>query len=55
MKRVLIYILGVVVVVAAIGLFLLLNPDTGARMFFGVDSSPVEITLSRSYQVPPRG
>lgn len=53
MKRVLICTLGVVVVVAAVGLFLLLNPETGARLFFGVDSSPVEITLRRSYRVPP--
>ena len=53
MKRVLICTLGVVVIAAAACLFLLLNPDTGARMFFGVDPSPVEIALGRSYRVPP--
>ena len=53
MKHVLIYILGAAAVVTAIGLFLVLNPAAGARLFFGVDSSPVEIPLSRSYRVPP--
>ena len=53
MKRVLIYLFGVAAVVTAFALFLALNPHTGARMFFGVDSSPVEITLRRSYRVPP--
>ena len=53
MKRLLTCILGVAVTVAAVGLFLLLNPATGARMFFGVDSSPVGITLKGSYRVPP--
>ncbi len=52
MRRALIYILGVVAVVTAIGFLLVLNPDTGARIFFGVDSSPVEITLRHSYRVP---
>lgn len=52
MKRVLIYVLSAVSVVAAVGLFLILNPQIGTRMFFGVDSSPVEIVLSGSYHVP---
>ena len=52
MKRVLICVLSAVSVVAAIGLFLLLDPQIGTRMFFGVDSSPVEIVLSGSYRVP---
>ena len=53
MKRALICLLGMAGVVTAFGLFLVLNPETGARMFFGVDPSPVEILHKRSYQVPP--
>ena len=53
MRRVLICTLAVVAVVAATGLYLLLNPQVGTRVFFGVDSSPVEIALKPSYAVPP--
>ena len=52
MKRVLIYLLGAVIVVAAIFVFLFFRPDIGARIFFGVDPSPVEIDLKHAYHVP---
>ena len=52
MKRVLIYLLGAVAAVAAFFVFLLFRPDIGTRIFFGVDPSPVEISLKRTYDVP---
>ena len=50
MRRVPFVILGGLAVVAATVPFLLLNPQLGARIFFGVDPAPV--SLSRSYRVP---
>ena len=52
MKRVLIFLLGAVIVVAAIFVHLFFRPDIGARIFFGVDLSPVEIDLKHAYDVP---
>ena len=52
MIRVLVYLLGAVIVVAAIFVYLFFRPDIGARVFFGVDSSPVEISLKHTYDVP---
>ena len=52
LKRVLICLLGVVIIVAAIIAYLLIRPDVGARIFFGVDPSPVEIALKHAYDVP---
>ena len=52
MKRALIYLLGAVMVVAAIFVYLFFRPDVGARIFFGVDPSPVEIDLKHAYNVP---
>ena len=52
MKRVLIYLLGAVIIVAAFLVYLFLRPDIGARVFFGVDPSPVEIGLKHAYDVP---
>ena len=52
MKRVLIYLLGAVIVVAAIFVYLFFRPDIGARVFFGVDPSPVEISFQHTYDVP---
>ena len=52
MKRVLIYALGAVILVVALLVFLFLRPDIGARVFFGVDPSPVEINLKHVYDVP---
>lgn len=52
MKRVLICLLGAVIVVVAVFVFLFLRPDIGARIFFGVDPSPVEIDLGHAYDVP---
>lgn len=52
MKRVLICVLGALAVVAAVLIYLLFRPDIGARVFFGVDSSPVEISFKDTYDVP---
>ena len=52
MKRVLVYLLGAAIVVAAIFVFLFFRPDIGAWIFFGVDPSPVEIDLKHAYDVP---
>ena len=52
MIRVLVYLFGVVIVVAAFFVYLFFRPDIGARVFFGVDSSPVEISLKHTYDVP---
>ena len=52
MKRALIYLLGAVMVVVAIFVYLFFRPDVGARIFFGVDPSPVEIDLMHAYNVP---
>ena len=52
MKRVLVYLLGAVIVVAAIFVYLFFRPDIGARVFFGVDPSPVEISFKHTYDVP---
>ena len=53
MRRVLVFFLGVVGVVAASVSVLVLNPQLATRMFFGTDSGPVDLRLSRSYRVPP--
>ena len=53
MKRVLIYLLGAVVFIVVLLVYLFLRPDIGARVFFGVDVSPVQISLKHSYDVPP--
>lgn len=52
LRRKLTYCLAAIVVIVAIGLFLFLNPAFVARLFFGVDSSPVELELAQSYSVP---
>ncbi len=52
MKRVLVYLLGAVIVVVAIFIYLFFSPEFTARIFFGVDTSPVEISLKRTYKVP---
>ncbi len=52
MKRVLIYLLGAVIIAAAVFFFLNFRPDIGARVFFGVDPSPVEINFKQTYDVP---
>ena len=51
-KRVLIYLLGAVTVVAAILVCLFVRPDIAARVFFGTASSPVAINLRHAYDVP---
>ena len=52
MKRVLFYLLGAASVVAAVFGYLFFRPDIGARIFLGVDASPVDIGLKRTYDVP---
>ena len=52
MRRLLIYLLGAVIVVAAMFVYLLFRPDIGARIFFGVDPSPVGISFKHTYDVP---
>ena len=52
MKRVLIYLLGAAVVVAAAFLGLLLRPDIAAQIFFGAAPAPVEMNLRPAHDVP---
>ena len=52
MKRVLIYLLGALIVVAAILAYLFLNPDVAARLLLGAAPSPVEMKLKQAYDVP---
>lgn len=52
MKRALIFLLGAASVAAAAVVFMLLRPDIGARVFFGIDRSPVEIRFKPNYEVP---
>ena len=52
MKRVVIYLSGAVIVVAAIFVYLLFRPDIGARIFFGTGPSPVPMTLRHAHDVP---
>ena len=52
MKHVVIYLLSAAIAVVAILVYLFFRPDIGARIFFGVDPSPVEISLKHTYDVP---
>ena len=52
MKRVLIYLLGAVIVLAAIFVFLLFRPDVATRIFFGAAPSPVEMNIRPAHDVP---
>ena len=52
MKRVLIFLLGAMIVVAAVFTYLFFNPDFATRIFLGAAPSPVEMNLKRAYQVP---
>ena len=52
MKHVLIYLMGAVIVVAAIFVYLFFRPDIAARVFFGATLSPVAIDLKHTYDVP---
>ena len=52
MKRVLIYLLGAVIIVAAIFVYLFFHPDIAARVFFGAAPSPVGMVLKHAYDVP---
>lgn len=52
MRRVLVFFLGALGVVAATAAFLVLNPPLATRMFLGADSGPVDLSLSGSYRVP---
>ena len=52
MKGVLIYLLGAVIVAAAILVYLFFRPDIAARVFFGAAPSPVEMNLKHAHDVP---
>ena len=52
MKRVLIYLLGAVIVVAAAFVYLFFRPDIAARVIFGAAHSPVEINVRHAHDVP---
>ena len=52
MRAVPVYILGALAVVAAAIVFVVLNPSLGARMFLGVDRSPVELAIGSTHRVP---
>ncbi len=52
MKRVLVYVLGAVIIVAAIFVYLFFRPDIAARVFFGAAPSPVEMNLRHAHDVP---
>ena len=52
MNRVLIYLLGVVIVCAAVFSYLLLRPDIATRIFFGAVPSSVELNLRHDHDVP---
>lgn len=52
MNRVLICLLGVMIVIAAIFVYLFFRPDVGARIFFGAALSQVEINLKKDYEMP---
>ena len=52
MKRLLLYSMGAVVIVAALFIYLLLRPDVASRLFFGTGPAPVELNLKGLYAVP---
>ncbi|MCY4058238.1 MAG: DUF3500 domain-containing protein [Gammaproteobacteria bacterium] len=52
MRRVLVYVLGLLAVVAATISLLLLNLPVATRIFFGADPSSLELAFSPSYRVP---
>ena len=52
MKRVLIYLLGAVTLVAAVFAYLYVRPDIAARVFLGAAPSPVEMNLRHVHVVP---
>ena len=52
MKRVLIYLLGAVIIVAAIFVYLFFRPDIATRVFFGATPSSVEMNLRHVHNVP---
>ena len=52
MKRVLIYLLGAVTLVAAVLAYLYVRPDIAARVFLGAAPSPVEMNLRHVHIVP---
>lgn len=52
MKRAFIYLLGVLILVAAMVVYLLFRPDVAARVFFGAAPSPVDMKLRHVYIVP---
>lgn len=51
-KRVLIYLLGAAIVVAAVILGLLFRPDMAAQIFLGAAPSPLEMILRPTHDVP---
>ena len=52
MKRVLIYLLGIAIIVAAISVYLLFRPDVATRVFFGAVPASVDLNLRHDHDVP---
>ena len=52
MKRVLVYLLGAIIVVAAILVYLFFRPDIATRVFFGAVPSPVAIHFKDAHDPP---
>ena len=52
MKRVLIYLMGTVAVVAAILVYLFFRPDVATRFFYGAAPAPVEMNIRHAHDVP---
>ena len=52
MRRLLFYLLGAAIAVAAVFVYLLVRPDIGARIFFGTAPAPVEIDLKPAHDLP---
>lgn len=52
MNRVFFYLLGALILVAAMVVYLLIRPEVAARVFFGAAPSPVEIKLRDTFDVP---
>ena len=52
MRRLLFYLLGAAIAVAAVFVYLLARPDIGARIFFGTGPAPVEIDLKPAHDLP---
>lgn len=53
MKRVILCVVIVTIAILGFVIYLVFNTDVGARLFFGVDRSPVAISFKQRFDVPP--